>query len=257
MAGYTKLHSGILDGSIWNEDVWTRVVWITFLAKSDSVGRILALPVNMARIANVPFSKFNKAIEVLSSPDPDSRTPDEEGRRIIPIQGGWQIVNYEKYRNMMDMEERKAYKREWDRKHRSSGHERAQKPQKQVKNPQSDTVRRSPTNPTQAEAEAKAKAIKEKLNKKKYLEFVLLTDDEYKKLCDRFGKSVADDYIERLNNYLGSKGKRYKSHYHTILNWSNKDGVNQKSGIPPIIVDSEGKTQRQRALEEIERMRNE
>jgi len=93
-------------------------------------------------------------------------------------------------------------------------------------------------------------------DKKKYLEFVLLTDDEYKKLCDRFGKSVADSYIERLNNYLGSKGKKYKSHYHTILNWSNKDSAAPKTGLPPIVVDSEGKTARQRALEQIERLRN-
>lgn len=108
---------------------------------------------------------------------------------------------------------------------------------------------------------AKSIVVKSKVklskDKNKYLEFVLLTDEEYKKLCDRFGKSVADSYIERLNNYLGSKGKKYKSHYHTILNWINKDGVDKKQSSPPLSVDSEGKTPRQRALEQIERLRNE
>jgi len=33
--------------------------------------------------------------------------------------------------------------------------------------------------------------------------------------------------ITKLNNYIGSKGKKYKSHYHTILNWSRRD-IEQK-----------------------------
>jgi hypothetical protein len=34
---------------------------------------------------------------------------------------------------------------------------------------------------------------------------------------------AAKEKIERLNNYIGSSGKKYKSHYHTILNWSRND----------------------------------
>ena len=30
-------------------------------------------------------------------------------------------------------------------------------------------------------------------------------------------------YIEKLSSYIASKGKKYKSHYATILNWSRKD----------------------------------
>jgi len=28
-----------------------------------------------------------------------------------------------------------------------------------------------------------------------------------------------------LDNYIGSKGKKYKSHYHTILNWYRRDQI--------------------------------
>ncbi len=55
--------------------------------------------------------------------------------------------------------------------------------------------------------------------KKPYGEFVLLTDVQYDKLMDRLGQEEAVKVIKRLNNYIGSKGKKYKSHYHTILNW--------------------------------------
>lgn len=38
--------------------------------------------------------------------------------------------------------------------------------------------------------------------------------------------------IERLNNYIGSTGKKYRSHYHTILNWFTKDGPDLKAKTP-------------------------
>jgi len=62
-------------------------------------------------------------------------------------------------------------------------------------------------------------------NKDKYLEFVYLTKEEYSLLEARF-KSHTTPKIEALNDYIGSTGKKYKSHYHTILNWARKDEAN-------------------------------
>lgn len=67
-----------------------------------------------------------------------------------------------------------------------------------------------------------------RVKKSVHLEFVLLTDEENAKLLDKLGKDKTDDYIERLNNYIGSTGKKYKSHYHTILSWSRKDDGNHE-----------------------------
>jgi hypothetical protein len=72
--------------------------------------------------------------------------------------------------------------------------------------------------------EKKRKESKEKeTSKTKYLDFVLLTQDQYQKLCDEFTKLGADEKIKNLNLYIGSKGDKYKSHYHTILNWARKE----------------------------------
>lgn len=62
--------------------------------------------------------------------------------------------------------------------------------------------------------------------KNKYGEFqnVLLTENEYRKL----EKSNLLSYIEKLSSYIASKGKKYKSHYATILNWYRKDNPNSK-----------------------------
>ena len=56
-----------------------------------------------------------------------------------------------------------------------------------------------------------------------YGEFVLLTDKQYIDLLDRLTNTQRIEYIERLDNYIGSTGTKYKSHYHTILNWYRKD----------------------------------
>jgi len=71
-----------------------------------------------------------------------------------------------------------------------------------------------------------------KNNKKKFGDFVLLTDEEYQKLISKFGEPGTMSYIERLDNYIGSKGTKYKSHYHTILTWSNKDESSKKLKQP-------------------------
>lgn len=67
--------------------------------------------------------------------------------------------------------------------------------------------------------------IKEKINKKKYGDFgnVLLTDDEYIKLQ----KIFPNDYIKRiqiLDDYIQSKGKKYKDFVATLKNWARRDG---------------------------------
>ena len=62
---------------------------------------------------------------------------------------------------------------------------------------------------------------KKEIYKERYGEFnnVLLTAEEYAKL----EKSNLLPYIEKLSSYIASKGKKYKSHYATILNWSRSD----------------------------------
>jgi len=52
---------------------------------------------------------------------------------------------------------------------------------------------------------------------------VKMTQAEHKKLLDRFGPDQVKALIERLDNYIGSSGRRYKSHYCTILSFAAKD----------------------------------
>lgn len=63
-----------------------------------------------------------------------------------------------------------------------------------------------------------------------FAEFVRMTENEHKQLIDNLGEERTNAYIERLDNYKGSTGKRYKSDYRTILTWVSKDDDNQSKG---------------------------
>ncbi len=75
------------------------------------------------------------------------------------------------------------------------------------------------------------KPTKQKPKKKKYLEFVLLSDEEFNKLVDKFGESGAKHRIKDMDDGIAIKGYKYKSHYRAILKWAEKDtqGSQQQS----------------------------
>lgn len=80
--------------------------------------------------------------------------------------------------------------------------------------------------------------IEAKLEKKLYLEFVYLEPEkQYQKLIDLYGPEITEEYILRLNNYIGQIGvvaarKKYVSHYHAILNFIRRDNVKAASSGP-------------------------
>lgn len=53
---------------------------------------------------------------------------------------------------------------------------------------------------------------------------VLLTEEELQKLSSQYGPTATKRLIEELSGYIQSSGKRYKSHYATLLNWARRKG---------------------------------
>lgn len=111
MSGFTKLVPEIVLSSIWNESPEVRCVWITMLAIKDENGIVLGTEETLARIANVTLQNVTDAIELFSSPDKHSRTPDNEGRRIAKYDGGWIVLNHGKYREKDDILREKTRER--------------------------------------------------------------------------------------------------------------------------------------------------
>lgn len=118
MPNYTKLFNSIVTSTIWTEDDKTRIVWITMLALSDQNGEVHSSIPGLARLSAIPIPDVERALEKFLSPDPYSRTPDNDGRRIAKIDGGWELLNHAKYRKMASKEDSKAASAERVRRHR-------------------------------------------------------------------------------------------------------------------------------------------
>jgi hypothetical protein len=129
---YGRVHRAFFDSSISDSDVVTRFVFVAMIVLSDLEGRIDITRSALARRINVSDADVDKAIELLSQPDPLSRTPDHDGRRIVPIDAGrswgWIVANKEQYREgEADSDELRRQARE--RKRRQRERDRSQGPE--------------------------------------------------------------------------------------------------------------------------------
>ena len=119
MGGYAKLFETIIHSTIWGEPDNVRLVWITMLAMADKFGVVEASIPGLADAARVKLDQCEEALERLMAPDKYSRTKDFEGRRIEEIDGGWIVLNFEKYRMKKSQEEQREKWRRNKRKQRA------------------------------------------------------------------------------------------------------------------------------------------
>ena len=116
--GYTKLFSSIIASTIWRASDKTRIVWITMLAMADQFGVVEASVPGLADLARVTLDECVVALDELQQPDPYSRSSENKGRRIEPVDGGWRLINHGKYREKMSKDERREYQRLYQRDYR-------------------------------------------------------------------------------------------------------------------------------------------
>jgi len=166
---YTKLFRSIFDGSLYGQ-FEALTVFMSMLALADHKGVVDVVPGKLAASLGCDLAFVTKGIEQLMAPDKYSRTPDNDGRRLVPLLNedgeprpfGWQIVNYAKYRAIRNEDDRRTYKRDWDRSNRSisSHYGSGGVNTNQGLSGESDTFPTrsdpSPTSPTYTEAEAEA-----------------------------------------------------------------------------------------------------
>lgn len=151
--GYAKLHEEIVSSSLWGESKDVKILWVTMLALADKHGEVMASVPGLARAAVLSNDEVRAAIGTLESPDPDSRTEDDEGRRLRKIEGGWELLNYAKYRWKASTAEAKESNRERQQRFRDRQKRNAVTPLLIT-----EEVRYGGVTPYNAEAEAKAEA---------------------------------------------------------------------------------------------------
>ena len=221
---YTKLFNSIVTSTIWTEDDKTRIVWITMLALADKNGEVQGSIPGLARIAGVAVDDCRSSIDKFLSPDPDSRTRDDEGRRIEEIDGGWHLLNHRKYREMASKDE----SRESEAKRKARYRAKLARNVPDVSQTVRDMSQEVPENShiAEAEAEAETEAVKPKRVAAALSRFSKPSADEIaaygRTLFPQFTKACEFwDFYESKGWKIGnSPMKDWKA---TVRNWHRKD----------------------------------
>lgn len=121
---YGKLFAQMYDGTLATKGPWEALVTFQqFIILADKNGVVDMTLEAISRRTTIPLEIVRRGIERLLEPDQDSRSPDEEGRRIVPLSDhrawGWKVVNYGHYRKIRSEEERREYHRQYMRNRRS------------------------------------------------------------------------------------------------------------------------------------------
>ncbi len=125
------------------------------------------------------------------------------------------IANWEKHQNIDGMDKIREQNKLRQQKHRAK---------KELKLVSNVTSRDS----NAVDKEKEENKIKKKSNKKditeKKLSFhdfdlVKLTQKEYDTCITNYGEDQTIKALDKLNSFIGSSGKKYKSHYHTLATW--------------------------------------
>lgn len=146
---YGKLFASMFSGSLYGH--WQAIVTFQqMIILADKDGTIEMTHPAISAITSIPLEIIETGIAILEATDRHSRTPDEEGRRIIRISTerpwGWHITNYEHYRSIRTAEERRDY-------HKAYWHGR----KKDTQPDSTSTQQNQPIVEVKVEAEAKVK----------------------------------------------------------------------------------------------------
>lgn len=207
--GWVKLHRSIWENPIVTKDTEYLAVWvylITHATHSDyqaefkgeritlKGGQLLTGRKSIAQKLNINETKVQRILKRYEIEQQIEQQTSNKNRLVT-------VLNWDKYQDS------------------------EQQIEQQVNNKRTTSEQQVNTNKN-------LKNIKNDKNVKKntYSECVKLTDDEYNKLIKDFGLSLTETYIDKLNDYVLSTGKKYKSHYHTIRNWLRNEAEKQNKG---------------------------
>lgn len=113
---YSKLHSSIVNSSLWCEEDHVRLLFVTLLAMCDRDGYVYGSRPGLERAAMITWREDQPdPWKVLMSPDKNSsdriRAPENDGRRIEEVSGGFRLLNFEYYRGLRNDDDRREQNR--------------------------------------------------------------------------------------------------------------------------------------------------
>lgn len=103
---YGRIFEGFWDSSLCQKESYsTRLAFCFMFTFMNEDGYVHCANAKvLARRANITPEEAEEAIKALSSPDPDSSNPANEGRRIDVVPGGFIVLNAEYYQSIKNRE---------------------------------------------------------------------------------------------------------------------------------------------------------
>lgn len=108
---YGKFYQSTFTGSMAGAGLEVFAVWGYIIAHTVN-STVEINPTVVAALIGCPKENIEKALQYLEMTDPNSRTKEYEGRRIVK-EGQFQyfVPNHEKYKNIRNNDERREYNR--------------------------------------------------------------------------------------------------------------------------------------------------
>ena len=117
---YGKIHDSIFNSSLLEgrppDQIHTAYVFMCLNVIADAGDDVLESRDVLAAMFRVSRETLDQAILELEQPDPISRSTDQGGRRIVPLddrrEWGWHITNRDRYKRLRSAEDRREYHRQ-------------------------------------------------------------------------------------------------------------------------------------------------
>lgn len=120
MNRFAPLFSEITDSSVWEEPYHVRLLWLTMLAKKQSDHVVYGDTYRLRRWSNLrTMEEVDDALRILTSPDERRKGQEFDGRRIEKVDGGWKVLNGQKYEDLMRKISERIRKARWARENRN------------------------------------------------------------------------------------------------------------------------------------------
>lgn len=192
------------------------LVFVNILCHADQDGMVDRHWRAIADETGLPDERVQAALLALESPDTESRTRTDDGRRLRRIDPerdwGWQIINFKHYRALRNDDERREYMRNLMRNKRKQ----------QAVAPVSNLL--APLAHAEAEAEAEAKKIAVKGKPSPPASRIKIVDqqwiEELRPDCKKQGIDLDAEIIKAKRWLLKAPGRKFTQKY--FINWLNR-----------------------------------
>lgn len=226
---YGKVFESIYDGTLAGH--WEAIVTmqqLVVLANADGVVDMTADAI--ARRTTIPLRIIAKGLEFLMLPDPYTRTPGDDGKRIVKLDEhrpwGWRLVNHGKYKRLRNMEEKREADRDRQSEKRNKNKDVASESQK------------SPSVAKVAHADADAKAVETHARGAR-LSLSELPDD-WREFCERERPDLRPiETFNRFKDYWTAKPGKDGTKLDWQATWRNWVR-NEKQGAARALYSRDG-----------------